>query len=224
MRLVAQLTYYDGDYKKIKRLCEKSGFEVIIYNKRNSDFGYPTKDFGIDAYDKMHFIINNYYNLPDIVFFTKDSVFTSYKKEKRFKFVLDNISVLFDRSGLLASHISKIQTSEVDFKIDKFRDIELLQASVRPFNAWFKEFINYDLDPYNILLCMKSIFAVTKDLILSNPIESYIKLIEEIEKNSVNGNDSEVPHFMERSYVELFCKNQKNLMFHNFKEYGQIGN
>ena len=82
MRLVAQLTYYDGDYKKIKRLCEKSGFEVIIYNKRNSDFGYPTKDFGIDAYDKMHFIINNYYNLPDIVFLLKIAYSLLIKKKK----------------------------------------------------------------------------------------------------------------------------------------------
>ena len=223
MKLVAQITYYDGDIKKITKLCENSGFEVIIYNKKNSDFGYPTKDLGIDAYDKMHFIVNNYSNLPDITFFTKDSIFNSYKKQKRFKFVLENISILFDRSGFLTGHISEILTSDIKFKIDKFNDLELINASIRPFDAWFKEYINNNLDPYKILYSMKSIFAVTKDLILSNPIESYIKLMEEIEKNSINGNDSEVPHYMERSYVELFCKNQKNLMFHNFREYGPIG-
>ena len=140
MKLVAQITYYDGDYKKIAKLCENKGFEVIIYNKKNNNFGYPTKQFGIDAYDKMHFIINNYNKLPDIVFFTKDTVFRSHKREKRFRFVLDNISTLYDRSGFLTGHISRISPCDVSFKIDKFNNIDLINASIRPFDAWFNEY------------------------------------------------------------------------------------
>ena len=30
MKLVAQITYYDGDIKKITKLCENAGFEVKI--------------------------------------------------------------------------------------------------------------------------------------------------------------------------------------------------
>ena len=49
--------------------------------------------------------------------------------------------------------------------------------------------------------------------------EEYLK---EVEIHSLNGHDSEVPHYFEMAYVELFCKNDKSLMFHDFKTYGSF--
>ena len=57
-------------------------------------------------------------------------------------------------------------------------------------------------------------------MILKKSKETYEKFLKEIEMNSVNGHDSEVPHYFERAYVELFCNNDKSLMFHDFKKYG----
>ncbi len=50
----------------------------------------------------------------------------------------------------------------------------------------------------------------------------YQDLLKEVEAHSELGHDSEVPHYFERAYVHLFCKNNLNLMFHNFKNYTDI--
>ena len=59
-------------------------------------------------------------------------------------------------------------------------------------------------------------------LILSNSKEFYIGLLEEVEKHSIKGHDSEVPHFFENAYVELFCKSDVSKMFHDDKHYGAV--
>ena len=74
MNKLAVITYYNGNYKQIAKLCENLDFKVFFYNKRNNDFGLKVKNIGIDVYDKFHFIVNNYHNLPEIVLFLLVSV------------------------------------------------------------------------------------------------------------------------------------------------------
>ena len=61
----------------------KLGIEVVLYNKKNNKFGIPIKNVGVDAYDKFHFIIENYENLPDIILFSTDHMFGNPKKAKK---------------------------------------------------------------------------------------------------------------------------------------------
>ena len=69
----ALITYFKGDYVKITRICEKFGFNVKLYNKGNKDLGIKVKNIGVDVYDKFHFIVNNYDNLPDLLLFLTDT-------------------------------------------------------------------------------------------------------------------------------------------------------
>ena len=106
---------------------------------------------------------------------------------------------------------------------------KLYKSSIRPFDKWFNYFIlDNNKDIYNnrdigkIYICKKSTFALTRDLILSNSKNFYLKLLGEVCKNSKMGHDSEVPHYLERSWVEIFCKNDVNKMFHDYNTYGKI--
>ena len=51
---------------------------------------------------------------------------------------------------------------KINFKIDKYKNITLVKSSIRPFHKWFKHFINSSINPSDIYICKKSIFALKK--------------------------------------------------------------
>ena len=65
------------------------------------------------------------------------------------------------------------------------------------------------------------LFVITLQTIVVDPSVAITaeERLEEVEKHSIKGHDSEVPHYFEYAWVEIFCKNNKKLMFHNFKNY-----
>jgi len=227
MNIKLLITCYEGNYKKIIKYVKNSNpnVEIILYNKKNSDFGIPVKNIGVDAYDKLHYIINNYENLPDIVIFSTDNMLSDgNKKSKKFKYIINNLSVLKNNSGFLTGHIYKIPKNETKFELCKYKNVNLIRSTISPYNKWFYTFINKNINIDNTYISKKSVFAVTKDLILLNSKEYYIKLLQEVEKHSIYGHDSEVPHYCERAWVEIFCKNDISKMFHDNSTYGFIIN
>ena len=218
----ALITYFKGDHLKISKICEKFGFNVKLYNKGNKDLGIKVKNIGVDVYDKFHFIVNNYYNLPDMLLFLTDTSFDDIKKKRVIDFVLENHYILYEKSGFLTGHIQRIKKDDIDFLLDEYKGKKLIKSLYRPYSLWFKKTINENINIRDTYVSKKGVFAVTKDLILSNPIELYKKILFEIESSSLSGHDSEVTHYWERAYTELFCKNNTKLMFHNFSRYGPI--
>lgn len=219
------ITCYNGEFKEIIKYIKnkRNDINVILYNKKNKDFGIPVKNIGVDAYDKLHFIINNYDNLPDIIIFSTDNILSEgNKKSKKLKYIIENINILKSKSGLLAGHIYKIPKNEIKFELSKYKNINIIRSSIKPYDKWFNTFINKNINVADTYSNKKSVFAVTKDLILSNSKDFYINLLKEVEKHSLNGHDSEVPHYFERAWVEIFCKNDISKMFHDEKTYGSI--
>ena len=216
MKIKALISVYEGNYKRIEKECLKLGIEVVLYNKKNNKFGIPIKNVGVDAYDKFHYIIENYEKLPDIILFSTDNMFGNPKKAKKIRYILKN------RSGFLTGHIYKITEKEIKFTLDKRYGVEIIKSTIRPFDKWFNQFICKDTKVKDLYVCKKSTFAITKDLILKISKKNYEEYLKEVEIHSLNGHDSEVPHYFEMAYVELFCKNDKSLMFHDFKTYGSF--
>ena len=60
---------------EIIKKCTKFGFEVEIYNNSSSNFETKVRKIGVDAYDKLHFKVNNYGNLPNIILFSTDNIY-----------------------------------------------------------------------------------------------------------------------------------------------------
>ena len=129
------------------------------------------------------------------------------KKKKKIKYILNNIDILKKKSGFLSGHIFKIPTEETKFELNIYPRTKKknIQSTIRPYDKWFNTFINKSIPVNNTYICMKSTFAVTKDLILSNSKDYYVHLLEEVEKHSICGHDSEIPHYFERAWVEIFC-------------------
>jgi len=227
MNISVLITCYNGKYNKIINYSKNhiENINIILYNKKNDTFGIPVKNVGVDAYDKLHYIINNYDNLPDIILFSTDNMLSEgVKKAKKIKYIVKNIDILKNKSGFLTGHIFKIPKESIKFELSVYPKTKkkIIRSTIRPYNKWFNTFINSDININDTYICKKSTFAVTKDLILSNSKEFYIKLLEEVEKHSVKGHDSEVPHYFEHAWVEIFCKNNTEFMFHDFKTYGKI--
>lgn len=220
------ITCYNGNYNAIIDYINQKhkNVNIILYNKKNKDFGIPVKNVGVDAYDKLHFIINNYNNLPNIVLFSTDNMFNAVKKAKKIKYIIDNLNILKEKSGFLTGHIFSIPKDQAKFELPTYgkTNTKNIRSTIRPYDKWFNTFVNKDIDVLDTYICKKSTFAVTKDLILSNSKEFYMRLLEEVERHSVKGHDSEVPHYFENAYVELFCKNDIKLMFHDFETYGGL--
>ncbi len=219
MKKKALISHFEGDYKKIQKKCIEYGFEVEVYNNSESNVGEKVKNIGVDAYDKFLFILNNYNDLPKIILFLTDNIYKCQKKIRRFEYILDNHYILYDKSGIITGHISKIKNEDLNFTIDEYKNKSLVKSSIRPFHKWFTHFINDSIDPLDIYICKKSIFALTNDLIYSYDKQFYSNLLEEIKKHSFSGHDSEVPHYFERAYISLFSRNNPSLLYHDFKKY-----
>jgi len=205
--------------KKIQKKCTFFSFEVEIYNKNVTNIGKKVNNIGAYTYYKFLYIVENYNNLPNIILFLTDNIYKCQKKIRRFKYILENHYLLYNRPGILTGHISKINNEDINFKIDKYKNTPLIKSSIRPFHKWFKYFINSTITPSEIYICKKSIFALTNNLIHAYSKDFYIKLLKEVEEHSLVGHDSEVPHYFERAYISLFSKNDPTLLYHDFKRY-----
>ena len=219
------VTYYNGDLniirEKVNFLKETTDYNInlIIYNKKDDNIGIKIKNIGVDSYTDIYHIIKNYNNLADITIFSTDSMYSTKKKIKKIEFIINNIDKC---NGFLTGHIIK-NKKEHNFTLDVYRNKKLIKSPIRPFIKWFQYYINKNkkITDY-IYSCKKSTFAVTKECILSNSKEYYEMLLDHIEKYSNYGHDSEVPHYFERSWVELFCKDDVLKMYHNIDEYGKL--
>ena len=143
------ISYFSGDYKNIVfylkdkiysyNRINNNNYElnIIVYNKnpdeeivfdinidnkflKNNNNIINVPNIGVDAYDKLHYIINNYESLPNIILFSTDSMFYDPKKQKKIKFILDNLHLLYQNSGFLTGHIYKIPSQECKFSLDYY--------------------------------------------------------------------------------------------------------
>ena len=159
-------------------------------------------NIGREAHTYLHYIVQNYDKLPDIVHFTQGSLdehpfhksvdFTDSSKA----FSTQNLSFCafsngFDRHCRLAS----------------YRDHVLEPAECNG-HEWFYKYI----DPFRTVnvQCMyiwwNAIFSVRKEFIQSRPRHYYKRLIEQLSTQN-----PEVAHYFERSWFYLFNCHKPNI-------------
>ena len=56
--------------------------------KKNDYYGINVPNIVVDVFDKFHYIVDNYDDLPDIVLFLTDTSFDSIKKRRQIDFIL----------------------------------------------------------------------------------------------------------------------------------------
>ncbi len=81
------LTHYSGDWEWVKEYTD----DFLIYNRTDEEIPNSIKreNVGDADYDKLTYLIDNYYNLPEVFLWSKSNLFKFITKEE-FEKVKDN--------------------------------------------------------------------------------------------------------------------------------------
>jgi hypothetical protein len=172
---------------------------VKIYDKSKGDL----PNIGRESHTYLTYIVENYENLPDVVFFTQGRFSDHYNTDPDY-FI--NIQDKYSgNTGFLKSdyYFYSEKTREYSNNhIDVYRGNKIYKSELG-FTDWFKTHIDTD-NTHNIdehvVWWPNAIFSVSRECILSRPKEYYKNLLNLIPNNS----NPEVGHYFERSWFYIF--------------------
>jgi len=188
---------YNEDINWLKMEIEN----CIIYNKGNK-LGLTNEiileNVGREAETYLHYIIDNYYNLPDVVIFTQGNI--SDHRGSNNIHILINLLVEALRNGKSNCFQDNcpenwnVNDGKTYYLNENYKNNEKIS-----FGEWFKRHINSEY-PTPLLLYWNAIFAVQKKLILKHSLDYYKNLILEV-NHHINPTEG---HFFERSWFYIF--------------------
>lgn len=180
----------------------------IIYNKGDKLNIYNEillKNVGRESETYLHYIITNYYNLPDVVVFTQARI-SDHKgiNDINYLIKIKNEALTYSKSRDILTHYDLGENIHFDKEWNLRKDGYYLRGNYKnnkpiTFLEWFKRNIDQNYpNPINIYI--NGIFAVKKENIINKPIEYYKRLIEEV-NHHINSTEG---HFFERSWFYIF--------------------
>jgi hypothetical protein len=214
------VAYYNEDLSWLKYLRKECCIDdiLLISKKHKHHPEYETvslPNVGKESHSFMWYIVNNYENLPENVFFCQGGITSNEMKYLKFMYVVNNLSNV-NRNGVIAlpGQLSfRYGAFDYDFKIDEWTSSnplnenftrKLVPSKVRPFGKWYTTFITDDLTKISKYgVSYNGIFCTTRDSILRFPKRIY----EELFKQSSVAESTEVGHYLERSYYSMFVNN-----------------
>jgi hypothetical protein len=180
----------------------------ILYNKGKplhleNEIRIP--NVGRESETYLQYILANYNQLPDVVVFTQARISDHVGGDVNY--LLNLKTQAFEKSNSqncwMHHDVGKCNCFDKAWNIrgggyyylhENYKNDQRM-----PFFEWFKQNIRNDY-PNPIWIYPNGIFAVTKERILSNPIEYYEKLLLEV-NHQVNPAEG---HFFERSWYYIF--------------------
>lgn len=188
----------------------------IIYNKGEKlniqhEIIIPN-NVGRESHTYLLYIIDNYYNLPNIIVFSQGKIsdHIGYDKDNHLRLI--DLSNEAKEYGYSKNYIiqntvqTNIKTFNInssgnwfhyagtDFTLDNYKNKKIIS-----FEKWFEENILKPF-PLDLNIYWSGLFAIKKEKILSRDIDFYKKLIKELDyhNNPIEG------HFFERSWFYIF--------------------
>ncbi len=178
---------------------------IFIYNKGEDqlDINFNSKiivnnlpNLGREAHTYLTYCVNNYNNLPDFVIFLQGTPHHGINSNtiknwinsinKNFEHRTDNYRLgnidWFLRDGRISEWGGSTDQSKYDVR------------------TWAKVYIRENLKQENYPIFWNACFGISKNSILSNPVEKYHKIINE----ELQGTNSECSHYLERLWYYLF--------------------
>ncbi len=178
-RYKEDISWLDG-YKHVK-----------IYNKHSGPNILP--NIGKESHTYLQYIIENYYNLPEIVFFTQGTISDHTQRDVSY-FI--NIKENHSTELLIDKDVMR-DLDENGHTLDR----ENATRGNLGFQDWFKKNINNDVSDFdNLKWFVHAIFSVRRHKIESRPIEYYKNLILQIQPTQ----NPEEGYFFERSWYYIF--------------------
>lgn len=181
------------------------------------------KNIGLDQYCHLRYIIDNYDNLPDVIVFTQADI-EPHKDVFHDNSLIDNIDALnklhvdayiYGHSMNARNYIMKhpyLNTTE-NMKVSVIYPDE--EDSGYTYGKWFDKFVRKDYIFEKHLWFKNAIFSVQKKYILSQPLNFYRRII-----NQIHTRKGEVLHYIERSwyYMLNMDKNLNPYSFRNIRD------
>lgn len=169
-----------------------NGYKYVkIYNKHSGDNLLP--NIGRESHTYLQYIVDNYYTLPNRVFFTQGSM-SEHSKEP--------IEFFLNSEDKITGHYFTHKC--IDAFPDKDGRINWPQLYKADYNffEWFNKYIDNDLDIRNsdITWAAGGTFSVRKDMIQSRPKKFYEMLLNQFPDHS----DPELGHYFERAWYYIF--------------------
>lgn len=175
---------------------------VKIYDKMNGDL----PNIGRESHTYLTYIVNNYYNLPDVVFFTQGCKDDHCPQISVDDFI--NISSMYSTNYSYLKSDYYFYSENIGYDKDhlyNYRQVKLYPNDNLGFRKWFKTYVDeeHNIDD-GIYIWWGAIFSIKKECILSRPLNYYKKLLEYIPYTD----NPEVGHYFERSWFYIFNCNK----------------
>ncbi len=153
----------------------------IIYNKGNKlnlRNEVILENVGRENDTYLHYIIDNYYNLPDVIVFTQAKI-SDHKGADDVNYLLNikNQALIYSKSQNFYIHNDTGRCIHFDKEWNLRNGEYFLKDNYKnnspiTFIKWFKTNININY-PNPIVMYVHAIFAVKKENIINKPIEYY---------------------------------------------------
>ncbi len=211
-------------FDKFKIKCYNKGPELQAFSeglkldtKNNSRIDISElPNVGRCDHTYLHFIIENYNNLPDITIFLPGSCLDNEKAAKT-KFIIKK-TLQTKNTVFLGYKLPDIANNIYDFNLtgyicknDENRklnpEVKLKLSPIRPFGAWYRH--NFGNIKTNFI-SFHGIFSVHKSHILSHPKEYYENLIGYLDTHS----NPEAGHYFERAWAAIFYPIQDECFYY----------
>ena len=180
----------------------------IIYNKGNKLYienEVILENIGRESESYLHYIITNYYNLPDVIVFTQARI-SDHKgsDDVNYLIYIKNQALYHSKSQNFFIHNDIGENIDFDKEWNLRNGEYFLNDNYKnnkpvTFIEWFKSNININY-PNPIIVYGNAIFAVKKEEIINKSIEYYKNLILEV-NHHINSTEG---HFFERSWYYIF--------------------
>lgn len=180
----------------------------IIYNKgarttipddlQSNTYDLP--NVGREAHTILHYIIEHYDNLPDIVVFSQgryDDQISSETLTSLFNITKDTYS-----NNLVDSSVWGVHSSCYNFRLDNWKGALTPTKYNESYGKWYERVFGEPFPHNKTLVYCGAFFSVGSNIIRKHPKEYYINIMEngDLKESSA----PEAAHFMERTWSKMF--------------------
>jgi len=196
-------------------LYNKNKSIPVVWSKQFPDWPAEERsleNFGMDIYGYIVHIVENYNNLPYVLFIINGGTDRSQPKRSKLAYLLNHWQLVYSK-GFVDTDPAPAMS---DFYLDEWETTnplnrnpshsKLTPALVRPFKKWYEAFVGPWIHVETSGVSYTNIFAVRRDRVLQHSINLYAQLKYQLE---IGGVQSEVAHYIERTFVSLFSKDWK---------------
>lgn len=194
-----------------------NNFKYIVYNKgENENFHKENvvsviklENVGKDIHTYLHHIVHNYESLTDIVMFLPASMSASYKRDKALALISSTISTNFTNAYFLGQYSPNLKhyffnytqanwvPSTKENQYYTTNNYQLLPSTFRPYGKWFAYHFKDNIVNW---WSYNNTFSIDKRDIWKYPKSYYEEFLNEVSM----ANDTEVAHYIERSWNAIF--------------------